>query len=33
MVVDSNYAGRTLVVEQTTTNAALKDGMLYNNSL
>ena len=33
MVVDSNYAGRTLVFEQVTPNSIVKNGVLYNNSL
>ena len=30
MVIDSNYAGRTLVFEQTTPNAIIKNGVLIN---
>lgn len=33
MVVDNNYAGRTLVFEQVTPNSIAMNGMLYNNSL
>lgn len=32
MVIDSNYAGRTLVFEQTTTNSIVKDRKVVNKS-
>lgn len=32
MVIDSNYAGRTLIFEQISPNSISKNSMLYNNS-
>lgn len=33
MIVDNNYAGRTLIFEQTTTNSMIKNGAFYNNDV
>ena len=32
MVVDMNYAGRTLIFEQTTTNSIVKNGRVINST-